>query len=308
MQPRKLLMVAATGGHLTQLIRLAPRFGTSERSVWVTFDTEQSRSMLADKETLYVPYISPRDWKGTIGAFRKISKYLKGHDFEGVYSTGAAVALAAFLQPKLRKTQKTYIESVSRTEGPSLTGRLVSLLPSVTLYTQHKMWANKKWNHMESVLAQYSTLEHTEPRGSTPNLFITLGTIRPYRFDALVDAVLATGLAGPGTVWQLGVTDRQDLPGKVHDQMEADEFVSAAKDADVVITHAGVGTVIQLLELGKCPVVVPREKERGEHVDNHQFQISELLVKQGLGVVVRANALSAREIELAENYRTETHG
>jgi hypothetical protein len=44
---RKLLLVASTGGHLAQLVRLAPGLGASPSSLWVTFDSVQSRSLLA---------------------------------------------------------------------------------------------------------------------------------------------------------------------------------------------------------------------------------------------------------------------
>jgi UDP-N-acetylglucosamine--N-acetylmuramyl-(pentapeptide) pyrophosphoryl-undecaprenol N-acetylglucosamine transferase len=306
-QQRKLLMVAATGGHLTQLVRLAPRFGTSRDSVWVTFDTPQSRSMLRGKETFFVPYISPRDWKGTITAFCRLAVFLRNQVFDGVYSTGAAVALSAFLQPRLIRTPKTYIESVSRTRGPSLSGRMVSLVPGVRLYTQHKRWANRRWSHTESVLAHYETKPSITAVQEPLRIFVTLGTIQPYRFDSLIDAVLATGLAGPETVWQTGVSNREGLPGSAHEQMEADDFLAAIDSADVVITHAGVGTVIQLLELGKSPVVVPREKMRGEHVDDHQFQISALLMERKLGIVKRTAELTAADVIRAANQRTDVH-
>lgn len=305
MRQRKLLLVAATGGHLTELLRLAPRFEPSEESVWVTFDTEQSRSMLAGRNVFYVPYISPRDWQGTVQAFRLLASFLETHEFEAVYSTGSAVALAAFLQPRLRNTPKTYIESVSRTKGPSLTGRLTSFFPSIRLFTQHKSWASKRWNYIESVLAQYNTTSGCSSEGENSRLFVTLGTIKPYRFDALVDTVLESGYAGPDTIWQLGSTDRHGLPGEVFTHMDAAAFTEAARAANVVVTHAGVGTVMQLLEMGKSPVVVPREKNRGEHVDDHQFQISELLIEQNLAVVARVQDLSANHMKRAMNQRTE---
>lgn len=300
-------MVAATGGHLTQLVRLSSKLRASDESIWVTFDTEQSRSLLRGKQTFFVPYVSPRDWKGTLHAFQLLSRFVRKHEFEAVYSTGAAIALAAYLQPKLMRTPKIYIESVSRTAGPSLTGRLVSCIPSVRLYTQHVGWATRRWRHTESVMAHYQTRVLVPGHNRPLRLFITLGTIRPYRFDALIEAVLATGMVNSDTVWQVGASTREDLPGTTYQQMTADDFLSTAASADVVITHAGVGTVIQLLELGKSPVVVPRERIRNEHVDDHQFQISRLLEERNLAVVVRADNLSRDHIERAAIQRTDTN-
>ena len=46
------------------------------------------------------------------------------------------------------------------------------------------------------------------------------------------------------------------------------------READVVVAHAGVGTALAALEVGKCPVLVPRRLAHGEHVDDHQVQIA----------------------------------
>ena len=140
-------------------------------------------------------------------------------------------------------------------------------------------------------------------------MFVTLGTIKPYRFDSLIDAVLGTGLAGPETVWQLGETNRLGLPGTVVEQTSAEEFRRYATESDIVITHAGVGTILNLLDWGVFPVVVPRRQERGEHVDNHQLQIATLLASLDIASVTdsgdlqREQVLSAmsREIVAAAN-------
>ena len=42
----KALMICSTGGHLTELLRIESRVGANEDSLWVTFDTEQSRQQL----------------------------------------------------------------------------------------------------------------------------------------------------------------------------------------------------------------------------------------------------------------------
>ena len=45
------LLVASTGGHLVELMRLRPRLtGIGDEVTWVTFDTPQSRSMLAGED------------------------------------------------------------------------------------------------------------------------------------------------------------------------------------------------------------------------------------------------------------------
>lgn len=299
----KVLLVASTGGHLTQLTRMANSWDLENDSLWVTFDTHQSRSMLEGKRVLHVPYIAPRDLKAAAVARRIISQEVSGENFDRVVSTGAGLALAAFLSSKLRRTPKTYIESVSRTSGPSLTGRIVSALRLADQYTQHQSWADRRWKHTPGVLDEFVTAVKTVPDGR-PSLFVTLGTIKPYRFDSMIDAILRTGLADERTVWQVGETSRTDLPGTCVPHMTAEEFKSCVARADVTLTHAGVGTILQLLEAGECPVVIPRDPARKEHVDDHQRLICRLLESKGLAVVRETDELTADDVFLAATSRT----
>jgi UDP-N-acetylglucosamine transferase subunit ALG13 len=86
--------------------------------------------------------------------------------------------------------------------------------------------------------------------------------------------------------------------------MSQDEFSSTISTSDVVITHAGVGTILDLLERGVCPVVVPRRRAREEHVDDHQGQIARLLAGLGLGVVSEVDALTTEKIMRAALHQT----
>ncbi len=296
----KHLMVASTGGHLAQLHRMAGSMGLSDDSLWVTFDTPQSRALLEGRRVLTVPYVSPRDWRGVLRATRMILRSTRGETFDATVSTGAALAVSGFLAATLKRVPRLYIESISRVQGPSMTGRIVAALRLASLQTQHRSWSTSRWVYRDSVLSSYATgpaadaADATDatvnPRGddadgAPASLFVALGTIKPYRFDAAVDAVLDTGLASSSTVWQVGATADRDLPGRVCGEMSGEEFERCARGADAVITHAGVGTVMQLLDWGIRPVVLVRRAHRGEHVDDHQTQIADLLRQHDLATV-----------------------
>lgn len=149
------------------------------------------------------------------------------------------------------------------------------------------------------MLASFRTVGTAKTLDRAPRLFVTLGTIRPYRFDAAIDAILSSGSAGHSTIWQTGVTTREELPGEVFTEMGSHEFETAARNADVVITHAGVGTILQLLEWGIHPVVIPRKRSRNEHVDNHQLQIADLLRSESLATVVHPDELTSDALRQA---------
>lgn len=295
---RKLLLVASTGGHLAQLARLSNSLGASTDSLWVTFRTPQSESLLKGRRVFFVPYVESRDWRAAIRATAMIAKRLRReHNFEGAYSTGAALAVAVMPVARLYGIPSKYIESVSRVAGPSLSGRILASTRQFQMFTQHPEWSSKRWIAHPSVLAEYET--ETFLPVERPRLFVTLGTIKKYRFDSLVDAVLASGVADERTVWQVGdTTGRTDLPGTVHTQVSATDFEQFARSADVVISHAGVGSLLGLLEMGIHPLLATRKRARGEHVDDHQTQIAGLANELGIATAMDTPQITPESIRL----------
>lgn len=59
------------------------------------------------------------------------------------------------------------------------------------------------------------------------------------------------------------------------------EMVGLIGQARVVVTHAGVGSIICALSAGHVPVVFPRLKRYGEVPDDHQSELAEALSQQG---------------------------
>ena len=294
--PGRHLLVASTGGHLAQLNIWAERIGSAPDSIWVTFDSPQSRSTLEERRALYVPYINPRDKGAACRAFARIMREIdwRREDFTAAVSTGSAVGVAGLAAARLHKVPSFFFESVSRVFGPSMSGKLVGLDPWIQKSCQYEHWAGGKWKYRGSLLDSFETIPKVAVE--RPRIFVTLGTIRPYRFDSLVDAVLATGMADDRTVWQLGTTTRTDLPGQSFEQVSSDDFDRYAKSADVVITHAGVGTLLHLFEMGIYPVAVPRRLSRDEMVDDHQIQIAQLLEGRGITAVREVGDLDAQTI------------
>ena len=294
----KLLLCASTGGHLWQLERIARGFGARDDSLWVTFDTEQSRSLLAGRRVLYVPYIAPRDVRGVLSATVVIDRALRSESFDGLVSTGAGIALSTIVPATRHRMRRLYIESVSRVTGPSLSGRIVHASRLFETWNQHPGWASGRWTYHGSVLGHLvaRAVEEKQLR----RVFVTLGTIKPYQFGRLVERV--TDILPPhvDVVWQLGATQASPaLPGTVHQHMSSADFRAETRRADVVITHAGVGSVIGLIDSGIFPVVVPRRAAHGEHVDDHQQEIAELVSNLGIGLVREADELTLEDLVTA---------
>jgi UDP-N-acetylglucosamine transferase subunit ALG13 len=223
---------------------------------------------------------------------------LRRERFDAAVSTGSGIALACFPVAMLKGIPTRYIESLGRVSGPSTTGRILEKIGRTAMFTQSARWANGRWAPHPSVLSTYRAVERPVEQ-APPKLFVTLGTIHGYRFDALVDAVLATGLAGPHTVWQLGEGMRDDLPGTVCKYLSSEDYVAAARRADVVISHAGVGSLLVLLEQGVFPLLVTRRAHRGEHVDDHQLELADLVNGLDIAKVVDVPELSTALIHEA---------
>ncbi len=168
-------------------------------------------------------------------------------------------------------------------------------LPGVTVYCQHRKWAGGPWKLWPSVLAAYKRTAQPTREGEAVKVFVTVGTLKQFRFDRLLESI--SKLPGPyEIIWQVGCTDGLKLPGEVHTSLSASEFDEAVRTSDVVITHAGVGSILRILELGGYPIVCPRESKRGEHVDDHQLQICRLVAETGVGRVVDASEVSAADV------------
>ena len=66
-------------------------------------------------------------------------------------------------------------------------------------------------------------------------------------------------------------------------QHEMDDFI---RNARIVVTHGGPCCYIEVLKLGKIPIVVPRRHMYGEHVDDHQFEIGKRLQEARNNIVL----------------------
>jgi len=59
------------------------------------------------------------------------------------------------------------------------------------------------------------------------------------------------------------------------------KFESLVRDSNLVVSHAGAGTLLHVFQAGKIPVVMPRRKQHDELVDDHQLELVEVLAKEG---------------------------
>lgn len=66
-----------------------------------------------------------------------------------------------------------------------------------------------------------------------------------------------------------------------------EEFSKLMARSEMVISHAGVGTITETLKFGKPLLVMPRKQRLGEHVNDHQIGTAERF--RALGHVMTAD-------------------
>ena len=136
-------------------------------------------------------------------------------------------------------------------------------------------------------------------------LFVPLGT-QKFPFGRLISAL--NGLVDKG----LYSADEIIIQSTIYDVkpkfnhvglIPLDEFNKYMIDAEVVITHSGVNSIISCMQLNKPLVIIPRRGEYGEHVDDHQIEIAELMEKK-FDVLVCHNMNELENlIQKARNHR-----
>lgn len=112
-------------------------------------------------------------------------------------------------------------------------------------------------------------------------IFVTVGTQLP--FDRLIQSV--DRWAGDSEVGevvaQIGPAQWKPLHMQWTEFVGPEEFRRYVETADAVVSHAGMGSIITALELGKPILVMPRRAHLGEHRNDHQMATAKRFHEQG---------------------------
>jgi UDP-N-acetylglucosamine transferase subunit ALG13 len=112
-------------------------------------------------------------------------------------------------------------------------------------------------------------------------------------FDRLVRSVAALDV-DEELLLQYGSSRVPHGRGTWVDYLPFSELENAMRRARIVISHAGVGSIMLARRCGKVPIVMPRRLSAGEAVDDHQHRLAVRLSR--IGVV----AIAEDERQLAE--------
>lgn len=116
-------------------------------------------------------------------------------------------------------------------------------------------------------------------------IFVILGT-QDKKFPRLLEAIQKKIDEGKISkkeeiIVQAGNTKFESNDMKILDYMSVRKFEECIDKADLIICHAGVGTILTALKKGKKIIAAARLKQYGEHVNDHQLQILDNFTKEG---------------------------
>jgi len=290
------MLVASAGGHLDELMIMVDMLAVpTEDAVWVTSRNAQTESVLADREVVWLPRIgsgqyglAARAIPAAIGLHRRLRPDL-------LVSTGALFAAPSLFAARVMRTETWFVESATRILGPSATGRFAQRAAGARLFMQRPGWDDPRWTVVPSVFDAFEGIERTPGELRPPTkVVVSLGS-EVWPFVRAIESVRRL-LPDAEIVWQTGTT-RYDVDGEpLRQWVPAAELRHAMASADLIVTHAGVGSVLASLECGKVPVVLPRLNARGEHVDDHQREFADMVSGRGLAVSVDPDELSLDDL------------
>ncbi|MDP9057740.1 MAG: hypothetical protein M3N34_10535 [Pseudomonadota bacterium] len=102
-------------------------------------------------------------------------------------------------------------------------------------------------------------------------IFVTVGT--QVHFDRLVRAVdeWAVAHGRDDIIAQVGTARYQPRALQTFNFLDPASFAATQRDSTLMVAHAGLGSIISALQIGKPIIIMPRDHRRYEHRNGHQF-------------------------------------
>lgn len=114
-------------------------------------------------------------------------------------------------------------------------------------------------------------------------IFVILGT-QDKQFKRLLNAIeqeIDNGNINEEVIVQAGNTVYNSDKMQIFDLLPKDKFDQYIQDADILITHGGVGSILTGIKYKKVIIAAPRLSKYKEHLNDHQLQIVEKFSSDG---------------------------
>lgn len=134
-------------------------------------------------------------------------------------------------------------------------------------------------------------------------IFVTVGT-HEQQFNRLIqkiDELKRDGIIEDEVVMQIGYSTYEPQYCEWKKLLTYNEMNEMYEKADIIITHGGPASFMKALELGKIPIVVPRQVKYAEHINDHQVEFVSQVEERYNNIisVYNINVL----LDIIENYK-----
>lgn len=133
-------------------------------------------------------------------------------------------------------------------------------------------------------------------------IFVTVGT-HEQPFDRLirkVDELKRDGNIQEEVIMQTGFSTYEPQYCECSKLMPYSQMIKNVAKARIVITHGGPASFIMPLQIGKTPIVVPRQYMFNEHVNDHQLEFVRNVAER-MGAIIPVEDIS-KLIDIIDNY------
>ena len=130
-------------------------------------------------------------------------------------------------------------------------------------------------------------------------ILVLLGTQNNsfHRLLEEIEKLIDKNIIKEEVIVQAGYTKYESNKMKIFKLISKEKLEEYQDEANIIITHGGVGSIISSVEKGKKVIAVPRLHEYEEHVNNHQKEIVEMFDKKGYIIGIK----DVKELENALN-------
>lgn len=142
-------------------------------------------------------------------------------------------------------------------------------------------------------------------------IFVTVGT-HEQQFDRLikeVDRLKKENFIQDEVFIQTGYSNYIPQYCKWEKIISYEKMNQLIDESDIIITHGGPATFMGVIAKGKVPIVVPRQKKFGEHVNDHQIEFCNrvkknypiILIKETSDIIEKIKDVDSKTAKITNN-------
>jgi UDP-N-acetylglucosamine--N-acetylmuramyl-(pentapeptide) pyrophosphoryl-undecaprenol N-acetylglucosamine transferase len=287
---------SSSGGHL-ELLKEVSKPASGISALWVTIDDARAESLRVEGRTVHT---LPRFDKQNLNVKNPLRSPLLAWRLRPrvVVTSGAGVVIVFCVCARLLGSRLLFVETMARVSSPSHTGRVLARIAD-QVFVQ---WPDLLLAYPKATLCRPLLLEGIQTeRAEGVGTFVSLGTHdAPFdRLLAMVDDAVEAGVLPRPLLAQSGSSVYGARNFHLTPWLSRDEFSDAISNSRYVIGHAGAALASAALKNGRKPLLLPRRKRFGEHVDDHQIELANKLAELGLALSL-GDRISKSDLRIAD--------